>query len=31
MKYCEYASVVISKIEEFWTLQKKKVVSYETL
>jgi len=31
MKYCEYACAVISKILEFWTLQKKKVVSYVTL
>jgi len=31
MKYYEYACAIISKILEFWTLQKKKVVSYVTL
>ena len=31
MKYCEFACAVIWKIYEFWTLQKRKVVSYVTL
>ena len=31
MKHCEYAYVIILKIQKFWMLQKKKVVCYVTL